>query len=118
MVARFQKGGDDIGINHQQASADSLQDRLDAMGELGNGLQAHHARGTLQTVGCAECLVEVRTVGLTPLEIHQPFFQADQELARFLEEHVAKAVFRTAAQFQEPSRRIGINVVKRGEPIV
>ena len=37
-------------------------------------------------------LVEVRTVPLAPLQVHQPFFQADQELARLLEEHLAEPV--------------------------
>jgi hypothetical protein len=77
VVARFEEGCNDVGIHHEQSSTNPLQDRLDAMSELGDDPQAHHARGALQAVGRAECLVEVGAVGLAPLEIHQPFLKAD-----------------------------------------
>ena len=50
------------------------------------------ADGALQTVRRAKRPIEVRAVPLTPLQVHQPFFQADQELARFFEEHLAEPV--------------------------
>ena len=61
--------------------------------------QAHHGRGPLQAVGRPKGLVEVRTIALTPLQIHQSLFETDQELARFLEKHLPESVVRTAAQF-------------------
>jgi hypothetical protein len=45
-----------------------------------------------------ECFIEVRAIRLLALQIHQAFFQADEKLARFLEKHLAKTVFRTARQ--------------------
>ncbi len=69
-----------------------------SMGELGDRRQAHHGRGPLQAVGRPKGLVEVRTVALTPLQIHQSLFETDQELARFLEKHLPESVVRTAAQ--------------------
>ena len=60
-------------------------------------------RRALEAVGRAERLVEVRTVPLAPLEIHQPLLEADQELARFLVEHLAESVVRTIRNGVYPS---------------
>jgi hypothetical protein len=45
-----------------------------------------------------KCPIEVRAVRLLAFEIHQSFFQTDEKLARFLKEHLAKTVVRTATQ--------------------
>ena len=78
-----------------EPAANLLEDRLDPVRELGDRLQADHRRGTLEAVGGPERLVQMRTVPLAALQIHQPFFQADEQLARLLEEHLAEAVVRT-----------------------
>ena len=95
MVARLQERRDDVGIDRQRPAANLLQDRLDPVREPGDGLQADHRRGALEAVGRPEGLVQVRTVPLAPLQVHQPLFQADQKLARLLEEHLAEPVVRT-----------------------
>ena len=69
-----------------------VEDGLDPVGELGDGGEAHHRRGAFQAVRRAKCPIEVRAVPLAPLQVHQPFFQADQELARLFEEHLAEPV--------------------------
>ena len=66
----------------QRPLANLLEYRLDSMRELGKGLQPDHRPCALEAMGRAERLVEMRTVPLTPLQIHQPFFQADEKLAR------------------------------------
>jgi hypothetical protein len=98
MISRFKKGRDDIRIDHEQVRTNFLENRLDVMGELGDRAQAHHGGGPLQTVGCPECPVEVRTIRLTPLQVHQSFFQTDEELTRFLEKHLLESFVRPAAQ--------------------
>jgi hypothetical protein len=107
MVARLKQSRDDVRINHQQTAADSLQNGLDSIGELGNGLEPHHPGSTLDAMGSAECPVKVRTVGLTPLQIHQPLFESDEKLARFLEEHLTESVVRAAAQLPSPQAESG-----------
>jgi hypothetical protein len=47
----------------------------------------------------AERPVQVGAVSLAALEIHQPFFQAEQELSRFLEEHLEEPVVRHPQTF-------------------
>jgi hypothetical protein len=37
----------------------------------------------------------VRAVSLAPLQVHQPFLQADQEFSRLLEKHLTETVIRT-----------------------
>jgi hypothetical protein len=102
MIACLQQGRDDIGIDRKQAGADPFQDRLDAVSEFGEGRQTHHGRGPLEAMCRAKGLIEVRTVALTSLEIHQSLFETDQELTRFLVKHLAKTVVRagTAAQIR------------------
>src|SRR5205807_7327058 len=58
----------------------------------GDGGQPDHRRGPLEAVGGAEGPVEVRAVSLLALQLDQPFFQADEELARFLVEHHPEAI--------------------------
>ena len=58
------------------------------------------AGGTLETVGRTERLIQVRTIPLTPLQIHQPLFEADQEFARFLIKHLAESIVRTISQWR------------------
>ena len=48
--------------------------------------------------GLHESFIKVRTVALTPLQIHQPLFETDQELPRFLVKHFTETVVRAAAQ--------------------
>src|SRR5262249_9726105 len=85
--------------------ADAVEDRLDAVSELRQLGQAHHGRRALEAVGRPECLVEVRTIPLAPLEIHQPLFEADQELSRLLVEHLAESIVRATCQSCHPSKR-------------
>jgi hypothetical protein len=103
MVACFKQGRDDIGINCQRAGSYPLQYRFDAVGKLRDGAQAHHGRGPLQAVGRPEGLVEVRTIALTPLQVHQSLFETNEELTRFLVKHLPESVVRTVAQIVAPS---------------
>ena len=64
--------------------------------------QAHHGRRPLQAVGCSERPIKMRAIALTPLEVHQPFFEADEQLARLFVEHLTESIFRTRAQSQSP----------------
>ncbi len=92
MVSRFEQRRDDVGVDSQGAGPDFLQHGLDSICKPSDRFQTDHRRGTLQTVRRAKRPIEVRTVPLTSLQVHQPFFQADQELARFFEEHLAEPV--------------------------
>ena len=65
------------------------------MREPGDRFQSDHCRGALDGMGRAESLIQVRTVSLAPLQVHQPFLQADQVLPRLLEEHFTETVVRT-----------------------
>ena len=95
MIAGLEEGCDDVRIDPERAGADPVQDRLDSIRELGDGRQAHHGRGSLETMGRTKRLIQVRTIPLTPLQIHQPLFEADQELPRLLIKHLAEPVVRT-----------------------
>jgi hypothetical protein len=92
MVARFQQRRDDVRIGRHRAGPDPVQNRFNAVRELGDHLQADHPRSTLETVRRPKGLVQMRTVPLAPLQIHQPLFEADQELPRFFIEHLAETV--------------------------
>jgi hypothetical protein len=92
MVSGLQERGDDVGIHREMAPADLFQYGFDPVREIGNRLQADHPRGSLEAMSRPKCLVQVRTVPLAALQFHQALFQADQELTRLFEEHLAEPV--------------------------
>ena len=69
------------------------------MRELGHRPEPHHRGSPFQAVGRPKCPIKVRTVALTPLQVHQPLLEADQELTCLFIKHLTKSVVRTAAQF-------------------
>src|SRR5262249_51924561 len=80
-----------------------VQHGFDAMGKFGDVPQPYHGRRALKAVGRAERLVQVGTIPLAPLQVHQSLFQADEELPRFFVEHLAETVVRARTHFREPS---------------
>jgi len=94
VVAGVEQGADHVGVDRQCARPDPVEHRLDPVRELGDGGQADHRRRPLDAVRGAEGPVEVGAVPLAALQLHQPLFQAEQELARLLEEHLQEPIVR------------------------